>query len=473
MASTSFSLLEIERFARAAQAVPALAFSMVNDGWGLLGFRQAVVMRKSAGRWGAQAVSGLIEIGETTPYQNWLRRVCLYVEQSKAVVGAPLADDPGASNAVDAPDELNAGTLLQLTRSDLPEELAQEWDQWWPVEVIYFVLRGRVLPHIGGGTTSGRVNGLAFYLFDEPVVPTRRAGLTRLAEVWCHAWAMLSGIPRRSLIPERRTRWLLAVILIAALFIPVRQSVLAPAEIISLESVVLASPLEGVVREVLVRPNQAVLADQPLVALDDTVLRNRREVLLKSVGSAQAELLATTQKSFDNLQSRGDIAPLSGRVEERRAELAFIDEQLQRMALTAPKAGITVFGDPNDWRGRSVVAGERIMLIANPAKLGVLIHVPVADAIAVGPGASVRLFLHVAPLSPMDGQVIETGYQALLSPDNIASYRVRATLAETRDQPGQQRIGLKGTAKLYGGRVSLGYWLMRRPLAAAREWMGL
>jgi hypothetical protein len=288
--------------------------------------------------------------------------------------------------------------------------------------------------------------------------------------VWLHAWAMLSGAPRKSWLPSVRTRWILVGVLLAALLIPVRQSVLAPAEIISLESVVLSSPMEGVVREVLVRPNQVVAVDQPLVALDDTTLRNRREVLLKSVGSAQAELLATTQKSFDNIQSRGEIAPLSGRVEERRAELAFIDEQLQRMALVSPKAGITVFGDPNDWRGHPVAAGERIMLIANPAKLGVLIHVPVADAIALDAGAPVRLFLHVSPLSPLDGQVIETGYQALLSPDNIASYRVRAQLAQGSES---SRIGLKGTAKLYGARVVLGYWLLRRPLAAAREWAGV
>ena len=430
---------------------------MANDAWGLLDFRQALVLRKSAGRWGAQAISGLVDVGETTPYQNWLRRVCVHLDAVNALSPNLAGEQSGASDG---------GALLQLTPSDLPSELAQEWAQWWPAEVIYFFLRNR-------GSTAVTVNGLAFYLFDTPVNQTRLASLSRLSEVWLHAWAMLSGAPGKSWLPGKRVRWVMALILLAALFIPVRQSVLAPAEIISLESVVLASPLEGVVREVLVRPNQAVAADQPLVALDDTTLRNRREVLLKSVGSAKAELLATTQKSFDNLQSRGDIAPLSGRVEERRAELAFIDEQLQRMALTAPKAGITVFGDPNDWRGRSVAAGERIMLIANPAKLGVLIHVPVGDAIAVDIGAPIRLFLHVAPLSPLDGQVIETGYQALLSPDNIASYRIRATLAENQEDGIQQRIGLKGTAKLYGGRVLLGYWLLRRPLAAAREWLGV
>ncbi len=405
-------------------------------------------MRKSAGRWGAQAVSGLVETGETTPYQNWLSRVASHLEKQ----GLPQPSPPDAS-ADNTP-------LIQLLPDALPPALAQEWAQWWPADVVYALLQAR-----GGG-----INGLAIFLFDAPVNATRLASLNRLMEVWLHAWAMLTGPVRRSWWPSARVRWVALALLAAAMLIPVRQSVLAPAEIISLESLVLASPVEGVVREVLVRPNQAVQENQPLVALDDTTLRNRREVLVKSVGSAQAELLATTQKAFENLQSRGEIAPMSGRVEERKAELAYIDEQLQRMSVASPKAGITVFGDPNDWRGRPVAAGERIMLIANPAKLGVLVHVPVADAIAIDAGAPLRLFLHVAPLSPLEGEVMETGYQALLSPDNIASYRIRAKLAASNEY---SRIGLKGTAKLYGAQVTLGYWLFRRPIAAAREWAGL
>ena len=260
MSSTAFNLIEIERLARAALSLPALSFSMANDAWGLLGFRQALVLRKSAGRWGAQAISGLVDAGETTPYQNWLRRVCVHLETANAA-------NPNSANAqADAPD---VGALLQLTPDDLPAELAQEWAQWWPAEVIYFFLRNRS----SGVSAVYAINGLAFYLFDAPVNQTRLASLSRLSEVWIHAWAMLSGAPGKSWLPGARARWVIALILLAALFIPVRQSVLAPAEIISLESVVLASPLEGVVREVLVRPNQAVTADQPLVALDDTTLR--------------------------------------------------------------------------------------------------------------------------------------------------------------------------------------------------------
>ena len=111
------------------------------------------------------------------------------------------------------------------------------------------------------------------------------------------------------------------------------------------------------------------------------------------------------------------------------------------------------------------------MLLANPDKPGVLIHLPVADAIALDEGAPVKLFLTVKPLSPLSGQVTETSYQALLSPEGVASYRLRAELGET--DRAQARLGLRGTAKLYGDRVVLGYYLFRRPLATLREWSGL
>jgi Biotin-lipoyl like/HlyD family secretion protein len=298
--------------------------------------------------------------------------------------------------------------------------------------------------------------------------------LTRLAEVWQHAWALLSGRAKKSWRPGKKSALLLLLCTAAAMFIPVPQSVLAPAEIISLQSHVIASPVDGVVKEVLVRPNQAVALNQALFALDDTSLRNRREVLGKTLGSAQAELLATTQKAFDSSQSRADIAPLKGRVDERRAELAFVDEQLKRSVIYASKAGIAVFGDPNDWRGRPITAGERVLLIADPSDLGVLLHVPVADAIAIAPGAKLRLFLSIAPLKPLDAEVIETGYQAMLSPDNVASYRLRARLEPSKEvQSELQRIGLKGTAKLLGPKVTLGYLISRRPIAALREWTGL
>jgi hypothetical protein len=129
-----------------------------------------------------------------------------------------------------------------------------------------------------------------------------------------------------------------------------------------------------------------------------------------------------------------------------------------------------VYGDPNDWVGKPVQTGERIVLLADPADAGILIWLPVADAINLEPGAEIRLFLHVAPLQPLSGSLTQTSYQATPSPDGIAAYRIRGRF---QGGAGIARIGLKGTAKVYGERRPLGYLVFRRPLATLREWTGL
>jgi hypothetical protein len=49
------------------------------------------------------------------------------------------------------------------------------------------------------------------------------------------------------------------------------------------------------------------------------------------------------------------------------------------------------------------------------------------------------------------------------------SYAFRASL----DRASTLRLGLKGTAKIYGPRRSLVLWLLRRPLTVMREWLSI
>ena len=61
-------------------------------------------------------------------------------------------------------------------------------------------------------------------------------------------------------------------------------------------------------------------------------------------------------------------------------------------------------------------------------------------------------------------------YRALERPDGTLAYRVRANLTSVDDKP---RLGLKGTARIETGRVTLFYWLMRRPIATIRQYFGV
>jgi hypothetical protein len=430
----------LEARARAADSRSVLAFSIANDPYTLLGFRQALVFDASGQRWELLAVSGLARPTEDSPYLVWLRRAAAWLAMRLGTAGPTW--------------------LARAEVQDLPPEVADGWAEWWSEGLWCLPLRAR----------DGASLGWVCYLLDGPTAPILAGEIERLAATWAYCWEALGRGRRRVGLPRRPLAWAAALALGALAFVPVRQTALAPAEVVSLDAVVVASPLDGVVHAFHVRPNQSVERGQPLLSLDDTTLRSRLEVAQQGVAVADAELASASQRAFDDAPSKADLAVLTARAQERRAELAAIQEQLGRIEVTAPRQGVAVFADPNDWIGKPVVTGERIMQVADPAQPGMLIHLPVADAIALDVGAPVKLYLSVRPLSPLDGRVIETSYQAVVTEEGVASYRLRASF----DTGGEGvRVGLKGTAKLYGGRVALGYYVLRRPLAALRERSGL
>ncbi len=436
------AIAALEARARAVTTVPELMVVMANDVYPLLRFRQALVFAQPRQEWQLAAVSGLARPSEDSPYLVWLRRLSDWLA--------------GELAAAVAPGWLTA-ELLPVERSDLLDG----WQEWWPAGLWHVPLQRQ----------SGAPLGHLCFLLDEPPAPPLVPHLQRLFASYAHTWDLLTRNEKRwrPNISRRQKRIVLVAAAIVCL-LPVRQTALGPAEVISLDAIAVASPLDGVVKTFHVRPNQAVVAGQPLFSLDATTLASRLEVAERSVQVADAELLSATQKAFDNVQSKSEITLLNGRAQEKRAELAAITNQLARIDVVAVRDGVAVFGDINDWVGKPVITGERILQIADPAHLGVLVHLPVADAIALDAGAPVRLYLTTQPLSPLSGEIFQTSYQASVSDEGIASYRLRGRFT---DPPGDVRIGLRGTAKVSGGWVLLGYHLIRRPLAALRERLGI
>lgn len=433
------SLANVRDKALAADSLGGLAFSIANDLFPLLRFHQALVFACHESRNELLAVSGLAKPTEDSPYLVWLERASRWV-------------------AAQLPD----ATPSWLARDAIapPADIAEGWSEWWPAGLWCVPLHDR----------SGKRLGLVLFLLDEAPARNLQPLLQGIWQTWAHAWASFGPRTRLRFWRPSKRQVLVGVIALAALLlIPVRQTALAPAEVVSRNAQVISSPIDGVIVKMLVRPNQNVDVGTPLFELDETTLRSRADVLAKEVAVADAELMAASQRAFDNPQSKSELTVLDGRARQRRAELAAVQAQLARTRVLAPRAGVAVYSDPNDWLGKPVVTGERILQIANPKAPGMRIQLPVADAIALEPGAKVALFLTAYPLDPLHGEILDTSYQAKPSDEGVASYRL---LASVEDPPPHARLGLHGTAKLYGERVVLGYYLLRRPLASLRAWTG-
>lgn len=435
-----FDLDTLRDHAIDAETLNALAFVMANELYPLLAFRQALVFECRGDAWTMRCVSGLATPTEDSPYLVWLGPAMRWLSTQVADARPTWV----ARDAVSAPPRIDEG-----------------WREWWPAGAYAVPMQAR---------DGSRLGMLVFLLEAPPPAPLPDV-LHGLWRTFAYCWETLSGKRRRGRRFSRRQWSIVAALLAVLMLVPVRQTALAPAEIVSREAEVVSAPIDGVVARMLVRPNQPVTAGMPLFALDETTLRSRATVLSREVDVADAELAAATQQAFDSPQSKSQLTLLQGRAQQRRAELEEVTAQLQRTRALAPRAGVAVYADPNDWIGRPVTTGERVLQVADPSRPGVLVQLPVADAISLEPGARITLYLSAYPLSPLHGHIIETSYEARPSDDSVVSYRLLASIDDI-PLPAHARLGLHGTAKLYGQRVVLGYYLLRRPLAALRAWTG-
>ncbi len=255
---------------------------------------------------------------------------------------------------------------------------------------------------------------------------------------------------------------------LAAVCWPVHLTVLAPGELVPAHPLVIRAPLDGVIDVFHVQPNQQVQAEQPLFSFDEIVIQSRLEVAQQALATAETDYRQTTQLALSDAKSKTQLGLLVGKVEERRAEIEYLQEQLTRARVLAPQAGVVLMDDPSEWIGKPVATGERILRIATLDDVEVEAWLPLADAIALSPGDALTLYLSASPLSPVSATLRYMAHEAVQRPDGSHAYRVRATL----DGKTTHRVGLKGTAKLQGGWVPLSYWVLRRPWATVRAHLG-
>jgi len=444
---------DLARRARQAESDRELGFVLVNDTVALAPYRQAALWLAQEGVW---CLSGVVQVDANVPHVQWLDAVAHHLTQLNA------GSDPLAP------------TLRTFTAQDLPADLAAQWAQWWPAHAVW----------LGSPVGKGPA-GAGILVRDEPFTPEELPVLSEWAAIWWHAFAAthrpklprLRGWKDRlrkalawtpGLVWWRQRRLQVVLVLLAVLLWPVRLTVLAPGELVPAHPVVVRAPLDGVIDVFHVQPNQQVQANQPLFSFDEMVIQSRLEVAQQALATAETDYRQTSQQALSDMRAKAQLGVLAGKVEERRAEFDYLQEQLARARVLAPQPGVVLMDDPSDLMGKPVATGERILRIATLDDVEVEAWLPLADAIVLEPGDSVTLYLSASPLSPVSAQLRYMAHDAVQRPDGSFAYRVRATL----DGKTQHRVGLKGTARVHGGWVPLAYWMLRRPWATVRSYLG-
>ncbi|GAA5316943.1 MAG: hypothetical protein AseanaTS_21470 [Candidatus Pelagadaptatus aseana] len=430
------ALTVLSRRSREAETEAELRFLLVNETHTLCPYRQAVLWQPGK----EPVVSGVAAAEANAPYTLWLKQVfaCL----NKQTYQQPQ----------------------RITPDQLPETLNAEWGQWLPDFALFIPL-----------STGGLLLVREHYWHDSDL-----SNLSEWLSIWQqsyqlhsshqHGW-LQSGTAtlRRPLQWFRSVRFWVAALVIASLFLPVRLSVLAPGEIIPFEPKVVRAPLDGVIADIVVSPYQSVDLNTALFVYDQTEINNRLQITTDALRVAKTEYRQKAQQALFDTRLKADLALLQARITERQQELEYLQSLKLRGKVNAERQGIALFQDPSHWEGRPVITGEKIMVIATPDQIEIEAWLAPEDVIELSPGSEALLYLNARPLEPVRASLNYVAHAASLRPEGHYAYRVRASLSGQQDLP---QLGLKGTLKLYGAPVSLGYWVIRRPLASLRSWLG-
>ena len=258
--------------------------------------------------------------------------------------------------------------------------------------------------------------------------------------------------------------------IVASMFYPVSMSTIGQAEIAPKEPNIINAPIDGVIKEVYVENNDEVNLKTPLLEFEKTQLQNDYDLAFQELKVIETELLQAKQSSFQSKEDKAMVSQLQSKIKLVEQTLSYQKYLLDESTINSPADGIAVIKDKSLLIGKPFKVGETIMVIADPSNVVVEIMMPVKDAITVKKDAEINVFLDSDPLNVIPAKVSKFSYEPELTSENTLAYRVTAEILMTENSP---RIGLRGTAKIFGEEVKLFFYLFRKPIIFVRQTLGI
>jgi len=448
------TLLGIEVGAREATTIADLAIKAVNDPRSLTGFQQAFFLENySAGKFRTVASTSQATINRQAPLIQMIEDCVKQISLKENF------------------DEIFEFELQEIQTSWAKEQAVYPYKYFYWIPVL--IPAGANKEEISNNKPSQYLGGLLF----ARTTPWREVDiivLRRIIDTYAHAWHALKLSNKLKPTKITRPKLLTAgvfTLLIVAMFLPIPYTSVAPAQIIADDPWVISAPIDGVINEVYVNPNQEIKEGDRLFSFVDTTLRNSATIAENELYLANARLENTRRSALIESEGRREITIANAERKIAATRESYARELLENVRINAIRNGIILFTNKNDLKGKPVSTGQKIMEIADPTRIAIAIEVPPGDGLAMKIGQPVNVYLDVNPLKPVKGTLKRASYTPASTESGTLAYHGIVEIdSDTETIP---RIGLRGTAKLNAGKTSLGFWLFRKPIVLLRRSFGI
>ncbi|MEO8401518.1 MAG: HlyD family efflux transporter periplasmic adaptor subunit [Gammaproteobacteria bacterium] len=363
-----------------------------------------------------------------------------------------------------------AREIHQITfEQSLEENLAanpESPDVEWPEELPHYLLWCPLL-----NKSNQLTGGLIFFrevAFEEPDVKMLRWLIASFQYTWLQL-VKSKKIPHWTKLKEKPYFIGATLLILGIIFFPTRLSVIGDGTVAPKSPVLINAPMQGVIKSFAVSPGELVKAGQLLLTIDKTDLQAAVEVSKKDFLLTQAKLRTAINEGFDNKNSRVEIPIIQAQLAIDKANLDYSNELLAKADVTSPISGIVIFDSKEDWVGQPIRTGERILIVADPKQVELKVIIPVTSSIELSIDDKGQFFLF-GHLNSLPVRLKTLGYNAKLMPNKVLAYQLKADFTDLENLP---QLGEQGTVKIYGNYVPLIYYVLRRPLQAFRQTLGI
>lgn len=268
----------------------------------------------------------------------------------------------------------------------------------------------------------------------------------------------------------RYLRWGLVAAVLLFLAMPVTSRVTAPGRVAPDRPRHIFAPMDGIIKELLVRPGQWVESGDVLFRYDARVLDKRLEEAFRQVAVERAKLVRLQGAAHRDPEARAEVPVQELEVQRAQAETAFFTQQQERADVRTPQAGVVVLDDPDALIGAAVQTGQAVLSVADPAQTKLRLRVPASDVGFLEEGARVSVRLDSDPLRSIPALITRVGFEVSVSEAGVPSVVADAIWV---DDPPDIQPGQKGTATIFGPSTVMAFQILRKPLIAFRSFTGL
>jgi len=431
-----------------------LGFFFVNDLFNLVPFRQCILWDYKAGNINIIAASGQMNIESDSPLAQFINQ---------------LAKRKTSENALARDHEARKNFIEQNGYAQISDLTKEEYAAFSSADIQEFLSPNMSLVTL---FDSEGVAGGIWLSRDNPLGDIERAILEdasdALAEKLLFFRKKRFGVNSAKKLNKFKTG--LAILFLVFCLWPVRFSITTSAEISAKNAIVVTVPFDGLIDEVNVRPNTFVQEGDLLLTLEKTHLKNQLALSTQALETAKERLSKTQREVFADPAKASDLNILKEEVKLKNLELKYAQDRLNVSNVTAKTKGVVLFSDQNDLLGKPAKAGDAIMKLVDPKDIELLIKIPSDTMINMNNDAPVRFFLNASPLDSLKANIYNISYQPVPDPNGLLTYKARAKIENIEDV---EKIGLTGTAKIYGERTIMIVNLLRRPFIALRRLSGL